>query len=421
VNPSLLWLASHFFHPSGHADEARGFLRALESEGCVPAARHAKGRYQRSANVELTPQDHAMLERQLMRRPGAPCVAVHHYGPRPGRGPLPGMVNVARAMFETDRLPGDWAGLLEAWPVVWVPSRHNYDVFVKSGVSPSRLRLLGQTIDFDAFRPGVEPYPFSVPDEHFVFLANFDFSERKGWRQLLHAWARAFDRRDPVCLVLKTGSVARFDARFVREAILDFLRERARHGGDGARVEVISRMLPGADVPGLYAAADAYVSASRGEAWGRPYTEAMAMCLPTIGSRYGGNLDFMGDHNSWLVGGKLVRVEDGADVVNDLYRGHRWFEVDVDELARVMQEIASDPRAARRKAAKARGDLIARFGTSATARRVMGLSREALAMQGVRTGDGYNLPAYAGSASTSSRKGATVSAEGATPSTRPAR
>jgi glycosyltransferase involved in cell wall biosynthesis len=421
VNPSLLWLASHFFHPSGHADEARAFLRALERNGCVPAARHAKGRYQRPSNVELTPSDHAMLERQLTRRPDIPCVTIHHYVPRPGRNPLPGVVNVARAMFETDRLPEGWAKLLARWQAVWVTSRHNHNVFVNSGVSPSRLRLLGQTVDFEAFQPGVEPYPLGVPDGHFVFLANFDFSERKGWRQLLHAWTKAFHRHDPVCLVLKTGSVARFDAHFVREAILDFVRRHPHRRGHAARVEIITRMLPAADVPRLYAAADAYVSASRGEAWGRPYMEAMAMGLPTVGTRYGGNLDFMSDHNSWLVGGQLVPVEDSAALLNDLYRGHRWFEADVDDLARVIREIASDPPDARRKATKARGELIARFGTSVIAKRVMELSREAVAMQGGQAGGGsYNPRAYAGRPVTSFRKAATVSARGGIPSVRPA-
>jgi glycosyltransferase involved in cell wall biosynthesis len=296
-------------------------------------------------------------------------------------------------------------------------------VFVSSGVPPSRLRLLGQTIDFDAFHPGAEPYPLGIPDGHFVFLANFDFSERKGWRQLLLAWTRAFHQHDPVCLVLKTGSVARFDAGFVREAILDFLRRHSRrHGGHAARVEIISRMLPATDVPRLYAAADAYLSASRGEAWGRPYMEAMAMGLPTVGTGYGGNLDYMSDRNSWLVGGRLVPVEDSAALLNDLYRGHRWFEADVDDLARVMREIAGDPRAARRKAAKARGELIARFGPSVIARRVMRLSREALAMQAARAGDAsYSVRAYPGSAATSFRKAATVSAVGGSPPATPPR
>jgi glycosyltransferase involved in cell wall biosynthesis len=376
VHPSLLWLASYFFHPSGHADEVRAFLRALELHGSAPAARQVRGRRTRSLddprlNVELSETDHAMLLRQLERNPGHPCVAVHHYVPRASRRPLPGTVNVARAMFETDRIPASWSGLLERFQEVWVPCRHNYEIFAAGGVPDSKLRVIGETLDFESFRPdsGLDAYPLGAPAGHFTFLSNFDFSERKGWRQLLLAWARAFQPDDPVCLVLKTGSVAHFDADFVGERIARFLRKRCGRGRV-APVRVIPRMLPAVEVPRLYAAADAYVSASRGEAWGRPYMEAMAMGLPTIGTRFGGNLDFMSDTNSWLVDGELVPVRDEA-APRDLYKGHRWFEADVDELSGTLQEIAGDPAAARRKAARARGELIQRFGPRQIAREVL--------------------------------------------------
>jgi glycosyltransferase involved in cell wall biosynthesis len=274
-------------------------------------------------------------------------------------------------MFETDRIPASWSRLLQGFHEVWVPCRHNHEVFAAGGVAVSKLRVIGETLDFDRFRVGLdpEPSPLRTPAGHFTFLSNFDFSERKGWRQLLLAWARAFHPNDPVCLVLKTGSVRHFDGRFTRERIAHFLRRRCGRRPP-APVRVIPQMLPADEIPRLYAAADAYVSASRGEAWGRPYMEAMAMGLPTIGTRYGGNLDFMSAANSWLVEGKLVPVPDEA-APSDLYVGHRWFEADVDELSGALQEIAADPDAARRKAARARGELIDRFGPQQIAREVL--------------------------------------------------
>jgi glycosyltransferase involved in cell wall biosynthesis len=162
--------------------------------------------------------------------------------------------------------------------------------------------------------------------------------------------------------------------------------------GRTAPIQIVSERLPSDRVAGLYAGADAYVLASRGEGWGRPYMEAMAMGLPTIGSRWSGNLDFMHDANSWLVDGDLVPVPVDAEFFPGRHcEGHRWFQPSVDSLAAQLRDIAGNPDAARAKAAGARDELIAKFGTDAIVDRIVELASDvferrqrpfALAMRG---------------------------------------
>lgn len=67
---------------------------------------------------------------------------------------------------------------------------------------------------------------------------------------------------------------------------------------------------------------------------GRPYMEAMACGLPTIGSGATGNLDFMTDENSVLIAGRYMPVsEEGVREIT-IYAGHHWFEPDVEDLRR---------------------------------------------------------------------------------------
>jgi glycosyltransferase involved in cell wall biosynthesis len=386
-SPSILWITSYLRHPSGHAAEVRSFLRALEQIGYEPSATQLSELDGNQNTVRLSGEELAMLVRQLERTPREPVVAVHEYTPKPERHySVPAAANVWRPMFETDRLPDGWAELLSDKDQVWVPSRHNYEVFLEGGVPESKLRVLAPTMDFDIYDPAAaEPLDIGVREGHLVFLTSFDFSERKGWRQLLLAWARAFDAGDPVCLVLKTLSVAKWDEEYIRERILHFLEAQFGNGARGqlAPIQILPTRLSTEEKPQLYAAADVYVSASRGEGWGRTYMEAMAMGLPTVGTRYSGNLDFMTDEDCWLVDGELVPVEPHAEVVNELYRGHRWFEADVDELAGVMREIASDPAAARAKASGARERLVAQYRYLPTTDRIMELAEAVLAEAGV--------------------------------------
>ena len=158
-----------------------------------------------------------------------------------------------------------------------------------AGSPATALYVLPETIDFELFDPE-RTEPLAVQGTRgFTFLTNFDFTDRKGWDVLLDAWYDAFGPDDDVCLVLKCLGLhvpepeirARIDADLAGRPIAPILFD--------------TRFLPAADMPRLYAGADAFVLASRGEGWGRPWMEAMAMGLPTIGSRWSGTTMFMDD------------------------------------------------------------------------------------------------------------------------------
>jgi glycosyltransferase involved in cell wall biosynthesis len=374
VVPSILWFGG-YEEATGLADEIRGFMRALEAQGHAPALRpFLKPRHQ----VELSPSDRRMVETQRKREPTLPLVAIHHYIVNSRQTAVAGAANVARVMFETDRMPAAWLELLLQRDEIWVPCEHNLETFRRGGIPASKLRVLGETIDFDVFAPGAPRYDLGVEEGRFTFLSNFDFGERKGWRQLIAGWAKAFTADDNVCLVLKTGSYTHGE-EYAADRIRAFVREHLGTGAERrmAPIEIVSERLPADQLPSLYAAADAYVLASRGEGWGRPYMEAMAMGLPTIGSRWSGNLDFMNDGNSWLVDGELVPVAPDAELFpTRLTQGHNWFEPDVDSLAEALRDVARDSEASAAKAAGARAELIERFGPEAIVDRITELAAE---------------------------------------------
>ena len=70
---------------------------------------------------------------------------------------------------------------------------------------------------------------------------------------------------------------------------------------DIAPIVLITQQISPQEMPQLYAVADAYVSPTRGEGWGRTFMEAMSTGLPTIGTRWSGQLDFMNDDNAFLI------------------------------------------------------------------------------------------------------------------------
>jgi glycosyltransferase involved in cell wall biosynthesis len=359
---------------SGFADELRGFLRACEQAGLQPRLANLRS----MVPTELSTADKRMLDAQERRPRDGRLVAVHSYVPWPRQPHVAGVPSVMRAMYETDRLPERRLPLLLDHDEIWVPGDFNVETFERGGIPRERMRVLGGTLDFDLFTPGaVEPANLRVPDDHVVFLTNFAFSERKAWRQLLHGWSLAFGPDDGVCLVLKVHSEGRRTQ--IRDRIDAFLREELGAGAVArlAPIRVVDDVLPADQMPRLYAAADAYVLPTRGEGWGRPYMEALAMGLPTIASRWSGQLEFLHDGNAWLVDGDVVPVEHAEEVFLDPLPGHRWFQPDIDSLAAQLRAVAGDLAAAKAKAVAARPELVARFGPETIARRVAELSEAA--------------------------------------------
>jgi hypothetical protein len=93
--------------------------------------------------------------------------------------------------------------------------------------------------------------------------------------------------------------------------------------------------------------------------------EAMLLGKPVIATRYGGNLDFMSDRDSWLVDCEMTPIRSGQAP----YPAEgEWAAPDIGQAARHMREIFTDPAAARRRALRGAETLRAQHSPAAAGR-----------------------------------------------------
>ncbi len=111
------------------------------------------------------------------------------------------------------------------------------------------------------------------------------------------------------------------------------------------------------DKNAMIAACDCYVSLHRSEGFGLTAAEAMLLGKPVIATRYGGNLEFMTDENSYLVDWTPIAV--GEDAHPYPVNG-TWADPDLEQAASLMRIVFDDPEQASARAQLGRRDVLDR-------------------------------------------------------------
>ncbi|CAH9147413.1 unnamed protein product [Cuscuta epithymum] len=276
---------------------------------------------------------------------------------------------IGRTMFETDRVTPDHVQRCNNMDYVWVPTDFHVETFTRSGVDPFKVIKVVQAVDLEFFNPAkYEPLDIHAMgnlvlgnDENlrksFVFLSVFKWEHRKGWDVLLSSYLREFDKEEGTALFLLTNPY--HSNRDFGNKIVEYVVETAglKEPVSGwAPIYVIDDHIPQVDLPRLYKAANALVLPSRGEGWGRPIVEAMAMSLPVIATNWSGPTEYLTESNSYP-----LSVDKFSEVTEGPFKGHLWAEPSVDKLRMLMRHVVVNYEEAQVKGKRARDDMIGKF------------------------------------------------------------
>ncbi|PIN18529.1 Mannosylfructose-phosphate synthase [Handroanthus impetiginosus] len=277
---------------------------------------------------------------------------------------------IGRTMFETDRVNVEHVRRCNRMDQVWVPTDFHVDTFIQSGFDPMKVRKIVQPVDLEFFDPSkVKPLDLASvgsslvlgsdnlnSKNRFVFLSIFKWEYRKGWDVLLRSYLKEFSAADNVALYMLTN--AYHSDRDFGNKIVEYVKDSDLEEPVNvwAPIYVVGDHIAQVDLPRLYMAANAFVLPSRGEGWGRPIVEAMAMSLPVITTNWSGPTEYLTDENSYP-----LSFEGMSEVKEGPFKGHLWAEPSVDKLQLLMRHVMSDPDEAKHKGLQARVDMMRRF------------------------------------------------------------
>eukprot|EP00879_Flechtneria_rotunda_P016710 GHRR01017487.1.p1 GENE.GHRR01017487.1~~GHRR01017487.1.p1 ORF type:complete len:576 (+),score=143.08 GHRR01017487.1:1338-3065(+) len=319
-----------------------------------------------------------------MEVPGCPC-------PEPDDNTV--VFRVGRTMFETNSLPQHLVDHCNAMDEIWVPTQFNKDTFTAAGVAADKLFVVPQGIDTDFWNPskyaplvlrelpGVQLIAGRVPgidasyginQRPFVFLSVFKWEARKGWDILLDAYLREFKPEEAVELHIVTKAFGNSQENF-REHVLTWMQRRLALLPHQViflpRVFVHSQHLDDVMYPRLYASCDCVVLPTRGEGWGRPQMEAMAMGKPVITTNWSGPTAYISQDVAYPLSITHLTAAD-ADMdmtsinikeVNPYFQGQLWAQPNVTQLRELMRHVISHPQEGAAKGQAARRHIQQHF------------------------------------------------------------
>lgn len=281
-----------------------------------------------------------------------------------------GKTVIGCTVWETTRIPQHWAPLLNGVGRVVVPCTWNLNVLRECGV----VRPI-DVIPY-VYYPPIEP---AVAQESgdtgdFVFYTVGVWSDRKAVWNTIRAYLTAFTAADPVVLVIKTSrrDSTRRVLPSVRPNAEHSLRRIVRRFKNPARIILVDRDVPDAEMVRMLVGCDCYVSLCRSEGWGLDAFDAAGLGKPVIITGFGGQLDYLPRDDAYLVDYDMIRVRAGRSM-SSYTSDQSWAEPRVSHGAELMRRVFEHPNEGRERGRRLRAHVRERFGERSVAPRLLGL------------------------------------------------
>ncbi len=341
--------------PTGYSMSCRELLRSLDQQGVQTSYSYVYGPRTVFPAVEPASSGDYRLNVIRARTEPRPVGVSVVYAQGDVFKRSAGRYKIGYTMLEVDGFPREWVRQANRMDEVWVPSEFNRQGFLSSGLRrPVHVMPLG--VDTQYFHPGVTAFP--NPAGEFVFLALFEWGERKEPGLLLRAFNDEFSAREPVRLVCKV--INRDPGLRLKEEI-----RRLRLKNLGGRITYMFNLeFPHYQLGALYRSMDAFVSVSRGEGWNMPLMEAMACGLPSIATDWGAHQEFV---HAGVAYPLRVRKLVPAVAKCPYYTGFRWADPDPEHLRSLLRHVYENRDEARARGQAAAREMAARWTWHAAA------------------------------------------------------
>lgn len=243
-------------------------------------------------------------------------------------------------VWETSHLPEAWIDLIKESKInsFIVPCEWNKEIFEADTGLPASV--LPHVINTGA---GVDDVSDRIIPGKFNVLSVSHWIYRKGFDALIKAYLMEFYGQEDAVFILKSY---RTDSSEEEQAFIKSEIKRLRaevfvgaYENSDALIYFIGDLLTATDMGRLYQGCDLFALASRGEGFGLPYTEAITHGKPVLCPDRGGHIDYIDKKTAYLVDGSMQPCHTQGVVFT---ANMDWFEPSVKSIREQLRRAYDD-------------------------------------------------------------------------------
>jgi len=257
----------------------------------------------------------------------------------------PTKYHIGHLFWETDGLSKTWVWNCNLMDEIWTGGHSHKEALLRAGVKVP-IYVFPQAVDTN-----IKTQPaFKIPGHQgYLFYSIFQWIERKNPKALLKAYWEEFRGMPNVSLLIKTYRFGfkNEEREAIKRDILDWKKELGYPVKEFPRTLLYLDLIKKEDVMRLHMTGDCFVSAHRGEGWGIPQAEALAIGNPIISTNLGGIHEWLNnERDAFLVNWTKTKVFN-MDFAPWYDKEQGWAEVDKTDLKTRMRYCFENPEKAR--------------------------------------------------------------------------
>lgn len=257
-----------------------------------------------------------------------------------------GVLNVGAFAYETSGFPNTtWKHSLRMMDLVICPCNYQRSVVIKEIGQDflNKTAVIPSSYDTDLFDKEYKIFDFGVPKNCTKFYTIAELGRRKNIAGLIAAYYSEFSSDDNVLLVIKTHSSSRDSSAY--DSISKIIQElkvgisRFATNDRYPKIALITEYMSDNEIMSIHKSCDVFVTASHGESWCIPASDALGCGNLVIAPKTGAFKDYIIGNNGILVDGQESSAF-GVNSIPGLYSADEtWFNVNIKELGKTMRSV----------------------------------------------------------------------------------